>query len=240
MQTLRDLLPARIGHGWTFYRISEYGGNVADDGFRWRDLTEVRGPTDADFVSHQYLSRIGLQRGAMVRANQKDVESYDVAASRWGAYNSREIVFRIDAPSDSAESILEILQGLDDYPIVDESTLSELEMEDEIKAWADFGASDFRRSIAEQHEIDRDDVTEDVSLLSETFYEIDGGRGFVVHEETGPYFDTDRVAKETDIGDLILDGIVTIAEPSEDVARRIRDSFEKRHGRQGTFKFPAE
>lgn len=45
------------------------------------------------------------------------------------------------------EEICGIIGGLENYPVIDESTLSEVEMEIEGEAWESFGRSDFRDSL---------------------------------------------------------------------------------------------
>lgn len=51
---------------------------------------------------------------------------------------------------DRVDEIHDIIAGLENYPVIDESTLSELEMEMEDEAWNSYGCSDFRDALQKE------------------------------------------------------------------------------------------
>jgi hypothetical protein len=113
-----------------------------------------------------------------------------------GGYNTLAVWFRLDVRTDSADAIAEMLAGLDDYPIIDESTLSEIEHEREMEDWESYGQSDFLRALETEHGIERDSLEIDADALSDLWRTADNGQGLVTHEESpGVYFDVDRAAE---------------------------------------------
>jgi hypothetical protein len=129
--------------------------------------------------------------------------------------------------------IREILSGLDGYPLIDESDLSELEMEIEQREWADWGCDEFRREIDKEFEVDLLDVGVDDKTLSATWWSFsghhgDGGRVFEAPDSCHFYIDdalewltkTRRFVSEDGMRACLVLGSVEYRRMSElDIAR---------------------
>jgi len=125
----------------------------------------------------------------------------------YGGYGTDGVLLLLDREHETEKlrPFVELLQALEDYPVVCDDTMSELEMEDENKAWEDYGHGDFARALEEtigaDSEVEDQDpiVYPDATTLQELFRSVadsanlNGGSG-VIHEETGPYILTDDAA----------------------------------------------
>lgn len=155
------------------------------------------------FVEPQYLGGSDYSGGTVTRSNF-DVwrERFaDVQGELWwelyGGHGTYAVVVPINLDEQTDEvamEMIEVLEGLGDYPLIDEEAHSELEMENEVEAWNDYGAGDFERAITAADErfdtFDRDEVTSLYRALSEVT------NTNVTHEEGsggGVHFDIDRV-----------------------------------------------
>lgn len=90
----------------------------------------------------------------------------------------------------------ETLTALEDYPVIDEQALSEVEMERESEAWASWVRSDFLAELETLHEVeDIDDTARASDVLSVFLAAQDRANVYWVHE-TGDscYIDVERVA----------------------------------------------
>ena len=88
-----------------------------------------------------------------------DIDGADVIILTW-AYGGRQYLIREDG-SDAARGIL---AGLDSYPLIDESELSEVESEREREAWDSYLCDEVRRALPDDDTRDRwDDLDSDAS-----------------------------------------------------------------------------
>jgi hypothetical protein len=94
------------------------------------------------------------------------------------------------------EEIREVLDGLDDYPSVNDEALSELESELGAEAWEAWGRSDLRRALEQQLGADLEGLTHD--QLFELF-RVAGeriGHDWEFEQGAQAYFDFERAARE--------------------------------------------
>jgi hypothetical protein len=78
------------------------------------------------------------------------------------AYNSQ--VIAIKGTCNDSE-LLDVLEGLDDYPIIDENDSQAMEMELIDEAWSNFGESDFLSAIQKKFDADDIEVKEGADLF---------------------------------------------------------------------------
>jgi len=246
MTTIRQLLAIRgtkVGHNWEFLRFTTDADRTETD-FRYgRDFDDNRGTWEgADVVGHAYLTSSDYSGGSVVRANQKAIEQeiddtdeesnplpHGIIVRAHGGHNTLAVYFRLDMDHKDADKVLEILDGLDDYPSIDDEILSEVENEEETESWESYRADDYLRSLEARFGLERGDVEIEKDSLGQLFHMVDGGQGLIVHEEgPGVYFDTDRAAEKTPavflfyLGNLEPLDIERVLENPDDARRILR------------------
>jgi hypothetical protein len=110
------------------------------------------------------------------RANAKDFkESFDFVSQRFPTYGVNTGIDQDDIDAISFEQLQELItvrNGLADYPIINEETMSILELEAQIEAWRDWGLSDFRRELIKHFGNAYEEHIENLpdELLTDVFY----------------------------------------------------------------------
>lgn len=122
----------------------------------------------------------------------------------------------------SAE-LLRVLEGLDGYPVVDESLMSEMECEDESEAWDAWVRYDFVRALEEETGTDVDGrIGNGVSdeELQRFFWETMESAGtYFEHTEEGPRVDLDELVRGMERADVLaLEGAVSATADEEERA----------------------
>lgn len=128
---------------------------------------------------------------------------------------NNQYIFRVDEPEPGVyelpNELAEIVGGLEDYPVLDESRMSEIETRYEDEAWESWGADDWQREL---EDIDFEDealneVMEEIfgDLTKEQLWEIyrkaaERANVYVEHTHEGPRFQFDRAVDEFKITDL--------------------------------------
>lgn len=121
-------------------------------------------------------------------------------------------------PVPESDELCEVLEGLEDYPLVDEDDHSHLEMDLEAAAWDEDGRDDFRKALTSllddldpdhEHEIPDDDEQAPTGIIDDTAgnwdglltglwhtgcdqLNVNGGSGFVVETGQLVYFYIDE------------------------------------------------
>ncbi len=165
--------------------------------FRYGQDFEPADFEKATLVSHRYLSGSDYSGGALVRANQKAVLAFaDSAVTFHGSHGTIAVFFRLDVESEHAEEVASVLAGLDNYAAVSDDSFSEQEHEEELAAWESYARNDFLRSLEQEHGLERDEIALSHEALAELWRVADKGQGLVIHEDSGPHFETERAASE--------------------------------------------
>lgn len=145
--------------------------------------------------------------GVQGRANQQalrkefsDLDGVVYWTEHW-PHNTTDFIFSVQVLKDPRyQALKETLEGLEDYPIISEDVLSELESEEEWEAWTNYGADDFRRELrklASHHDelFDRIYDHEDgLSLLLWVWREV--ANEPAIHETGGVFFPFDHYIRE--------------------------------------------
>lgn len=132
-----------------------------------------------------------------------------------GGHGSYGIAIRLDK-GEVPEEILNAISSLADYPILDESKLSELEMEAEIEAWESWGRNDWRKELVKAFpgfEENIYDATNDE--IFELWHRASEQLGWTVEFETGgnARFNFEEAIKKLNIDDMLE----ILGEPLNDV-----------------------
>ena len=102
-----------------------------------------------------YASGSDYSGSTVEKANYKEfLESYGEEGFVWeahGGFDTYAVVLGLtgllECADDTFDAILDIIEGLEDYPLIDDEALSTLEMEGADEAWDCWVASDFRRAL---------------------------------------------------------------------------------------------
>ena len=255
--TFRALLSSSDLATFDTFRLDIYGNGM--DGIENGDSIPCRhldpvSDAAADAVGHRSLGGSDYNGGSLIRSNLKafralveeetgDGEPLPIIDYH-GGHGTDGVLILLDrlAPRDSLAPFVDLLRGLEDYPVVCEETMSELEHEEENEAWKDYAEGDFAKALAEH--IGQDTEVENPdhdtgTTLRDLFSAIadsanlNGGPG-VEHSDEGPYFMVDDAAAAVSpvllfaLGfvkldaDTILDLASSTDVEDHDDARRIR------------------
>lgn len=139
---------------------------------------------------------------------EEDEDLADFLVFTYGGYGTYGVFIRLDLDDEVPDELIDVVSALSDYPLLDDDHHSNLEIEAEDEAWSDWGRSDFHRALEKSHlALDHEEIIED--LTDDQLDELwrigadQHGDGGVIHEETGPYFYVDSVAKILDEEDLL-------------------------------------
>jgi hypothetical protein len=125
----------------------------------------------------------------------------------YGGYSTYAVAIRLDAVT---EDMLEVFAALQDYPLINEETHSEVEMEAEDASWECYARDDFRKLAATKFPaLDIEEISADE--LYRIFRELSDRSNTYWQNETGnsAYIDLDRViecAKTNDFLPPVKDG----------------------------------
>jgi hypothetical protein len=117
-------------------------------------------------------------------------------------------------------ALIDMLKGLENYPLIDEEAHSMMEFEAQQEAWSDWAASDFKRELEKSAELYDLEVLDDDAFLR--FFEQVRDRANVYWEtETGGnvYIDLKRIADKVtdkDLGLLIRDKVISVTFDDDD------------------------
>ena len=102
-----------------------------------------------------YASGSDYSGSTVEKANCREfLESYGEEGFVWeahGGHNTYAVVLGLtgllECPDDTFDAILGIVEGLENYPLIDDEALSNLETEGADEAWESWVAGDFRRAL---------------------------------------------------------------------------------------------
>jgi len=185
---------------WGYVGTVENGGSGSYGDFNHeRDLTdfdEILAADDGDdlYVFSKYTGYSDYSGSSVEQANCRDLmEGYDgVAISVHGGYSTTDVCFSLrwiltDDDDSAVESLLDIYEGLEDYPLINDETLSTVEMESADEMWDCWAYSDFVKETESALGIELDGhnkdsmrtVFEDCRERANEYWESDGADVFI-------------------------------------------------------------
>ena len=137
-----EYVPGAGNHWRTFDRID------AGDSASYGDFTP---DVDGAYFLSDFLSGSDYSGCLVERANYREfLEQFgelDGVHEVYGGHGTYAVAVRIDALTDE---MAELFAGLEDYPLIDDESHSELEMEAAEEAWDSWARSDFCRAVESQ------------------------------------------------------------------------------------------
>lgn len=94
-----------------------------------------------------------------IEENFTDLIEKDLISSYGTAHHGENMEFKFKALAN--DELFEVLLGLKDYPVIDDSTLSEVEMEIEEADWDSYGRDDFRKALEDKYGEEAEKLTND-------------------------------------------------------------------------------
>jgi hypothetical protein len=160
-------------------------------------FTHVNSASEATFFTHDLFTSGDYCGGSVQAANRRVLLENTQLCERLGieelneSYSTDTLLFPLDAIKDP--ELLEIFEGLDNYPLLDEAVLSEVEHELEVECFDSFGRDDFKDMLRD-NDLITEDQFEDISnetldaifwaASRETNYNV-----FTVESGTSGFFD---------------------------------------------------
>ncbi len=150
-------MPDGLPDGQMNYGPFEHTGSYGDfenrrDGHHYADS-----PSDSLYFIPEVLSGSDYSGGSVTLANHREfLALYGKIPGVFGlsgGYSTYAVAIRADVLcgklSEKRAELLETLQGLTDYPCIDDESVSEVEMEAETECWGSYGAQDFANHVGE-------------------------------------------------------------------------------------------
>jgi hypothetical protein len=130
----------------------------------------------------------------------------------WGGYSTFSVAISLKWLTDSeneekAQEIIDVLQELDRYPVIDEDHLSGMELEKENDYITNDWLYDLNREMKKQHSIEITNAARE--QIWDLYYDLsERSNSYPMFENNGaPYIDTEQLVKSYKIGDLTRLGI---------------------------------
>jgi len=140
-----------------------------DKSVYWSDLEKIDNPDLSDleniYLMHDY-TQMGDYGGSLVEKANYEVLTDEYGFIKvFGGYGSISCMISIqsliDMPEDKSDAILDVLEGLSDYPLIDDDELNQQEQEQIEESWNNWTEYDFKRAIGAKFDIDLDDYEYD-------------------------------------------------------------------------------
>lgn len=132
-----------------------------------QNLSPHEKPDATDFLMLDYLAGSDYSGGSVTKSNHdvfmEEFGDIDGVHEVYGGHGSYGVAIRLDA-LEASEEMQDTLNGLEDYPVIDDDALGREEMEREDEAWSGWAESDFKRELRKKFpelEDDIDDASSD-------------------------------------------------------------------------------
>ena len=145
-------------------RILEKGDSIS-----WSDLDPTQCPEGHDKKDIYAVPEL-MSGGDYANSSTVEVSNHRVFLEEfkdlegvhevWGGYGSFAVAIRVDVLENN-EEIIDTLNGLENYPVINDEDLSNLENEKSEEAWNDWAESDMRRLLRDSHDLLDEDFIED-------------------------------------------------------------------------------
>jgi hypothetical protein len=205
---------------YSFDPVRRYSGKIdtidLESGLTWNNWNSK---PEGRYVIPKYMSGSDYSGTLVEKSNCKAfVDMFKDGEGKWfgwvyGGHGTYGIVIdKNSIPNDDLEKVLEVLEGLDRYFIIDEDLHSRMEMEAEREGWDDWARQVFANEVVKRLESMNEDsgIEEDIDgdfdaeLLATVFYEASNRIGEYWINESGPgmYIRVDRIAKALSLEEL--------------------------------------
>lgn len=183
---------------------------------------------DGEFISSNLWTGSDYSGSLVEKSNQKElVEQFGKLPGVHelsGGHNTYGLVFHVPTVMTWDESerttLIDMLQGLENYPLINEEAHSLLEFEAQQEAWDDWAGRDFVREITKEYQLYDLTVLDEDAFLR--FFEEMRERANEYWEiETGgsAHIRLERIAKkmtDRDLGKLLRDKVIEVEFDSDD------------------------
>ena len=147
------------------YNINFFKNYGTDDRYYWQSVNK---DTATHFNHSLLVYGDYCNTGAVGKANVQTILDDTELCERVGvielneAYNTTSLMFPISALQDA--ELCELLENLDNYPVLDDELMYEIEVEMQSEAWESYGRHDFDRHLQslghDTDELSSDDLDE--------------------------------------------------------------------------------
>lgn len=171
------------------YSNLHYGQGSPDEDHLWFVSNYTSGSDYSGTTAEKSNYNVILEEAERLAEEMEDETWFQTFHGGHGTY---AIAFHVDKTPDE---IVEMLEGLENYPVLDESAMSELETEEEGEAWENSYRDDYRRALEKEFDGDAEGVDDD-ELFKHFMEWSDKANEYWEHSVEGPYIDVDKIAKK--------------------------------------------
>jgi len=143
----------------------------------------------------------GILSGSDYSGSSVELSNYRTFLESWrnvpgvvdlhGGHGTYAIAIRLDV---CEAGILQALEALDDYPVLDDDAMGEVEAEQDREAWESWARDDFKRELERRHGVDVSEVSDDdiarvflaACEATGNYFECDGADRFIRVEQVAP------------------------------------------------------
>ena len=149
----------------------------------------------SDYYHSNYLGYSDYSGSTYTKSNHelfiKEFGEIDGVKDVHGGYGSRDIYIRLDVLN-SNKDIQDCLNVLDDYPVMDEDHLSEVEEEAKEESWNSYTRKDFLRALEKEFNYDFDKLND--AFIYRLFWKLEEYTNtYWIFEYTDAYFPLDEL-----------------------------------------------
>lgn len=124
------------------------------------DFKETSEPTKDCYLMCELMEGSDYSNGRIVQASNlkaflEEFKNCSGVHKVYGGHNTFGIAVKIDCLT---EEMIEIFTSLEDYPLLDEELMSDMELEEQNEAWESWVQSDFQSEIEKHLKIDINDI----------------------------------------------------------------------------------
>lgn len=152
----------------------------------------------SDYYRINYLGYSDYSGSTYTKSNHqlflKEFGEIDGVKKVYGGYGSNDIYIRLDVLNSNKE-IQECLNSLDDYPVIDEDHLSEVEEEAKYEAWENYIRKDFLRALSKEFNYNLEKVSNE--FIDRLFRNLEEYTNvYWIFEYTDAYFPLDDLLEK--------------------------------------------
>jgi hypothetical protein len=206
----------RVGDEWIDITTPENGSSLS-----YGDLKEefdYQGKLKTADIDSSWFFLSSYMSGSDYSGNDLEVSNHRVFLEMFGSvdgvhdvyggYGTFAVAIRLSTLADN-EEIRECLSALENYPVIDEDDMSEVEQEAQNEAWKSWLASDFAKALRQKFDnkkngLNLEDIESESNEMRSLFYEAAEHANEYFINETGnsAWIDIEKIIKEVTEEDL--------------------------------------